>query len=144
MSRRRMTEGDRAVARLKRSLVQRLGLESVADLSLDPDEVERVELYRSTVDELAELEALWELEKAEGRVWVKGSMGQRVLNPLPGEIRSQRQFADRLLKGFRWEESGTAGMSASDRGRHAANARHNPNLSSVADTVRLRWASGTV
>lgn len=141
MSRRKMSDGDHAVKRLKQSLADRLGLDGVAQLVLDPDELQRIDLVKATVDELAELESMWESEKAGGRVMVRGSRNQDVLNPLVGEIRTQRAFLNSLYKGFRWQESATAGMSSSQRGRHAANARHNPDMTGIAETVRLRWGT---
>lgn len=138
MGRKRLTPGDRAVNELKEALVERLGVGSVAELSLDPDERRRIELYRATVDEIDVLERAWEAEKADGRLMVRGSRNQDVMNPLVGEIRAQRAFLDRLLGGFRWQAS--SGMSASDRGRHAANARHNPSPAELMAKAHERWA----
>ena len=138
MGRKRKTPGDRAVDELKQALVERLGVGSVANLSLDPDERRRMELYRATVDEIDVLEKAWEREKLDGRLMVRGSRNQDVMNPLVGEIRAQRAFLDRLLGGFRWQSSSS--MSASERGQHAANARHNPSPADIMAQAQERWA----
>lgn len=138
MGRKRKTPGDRAVEELEQALAERLGVGSVANLSLDPDERRRIELYRATVDEIDVLERAWEAEKADGRLMVRGSRNQDVMNPLVGEIRAQRAFLDRLLGGFRWQAS--SGMSASERGQHAANARHNPDPAEIMAKAHQRWS----
>lgn len=137
MGRKRKTPGDRAVEELEQALAERLGVGSVANLSLDPDERRRIELYRATVDEIDVLERAWEAEKRDGRLMVRGSRNQDVMNPLVGEIRAQRAFLDRLLGGFRWQ--GSSGMSASERGQHAANARHNPSPAEIMAKAQERW-----
>ena len=138
MGRKRKTPGDRAVEELEQALAERLGVGSVANLSLDPDERRRIELYRATVDEIDVLEQMWESEKANGRLMIRGSRNQDILHPIVGEIRAQRAFLDRLLGGFRWQ--GSSGMSASERGQHAANARHNPSPADIMAQAQERWA----
>lgn len=137
MARPRKTPGDRLVERLEASMGEAF---NGGGFKWSPDEVERLELIRATADELAVLESAWETEKANGRLMIRGSRNQDVVNPLVAEMRAQRAQLDRLVSKM-VVESGPV-MSASERGRHAANARHNPPpMADVRAIAAQRWGN---
>ena len=137
MGRPRKTPGDRVVERLA------AGMDRAMDggaWSWEPDEIERLELIRATANELDSLEQEWESERAAGRTMIRGSRNQDILHPLVAEIRAQRAQLDRLVGRMRVSQGSVAqAMSPSERGRHAANSRHNPSPAEIMAKTQERW-----
>lgn len=102
----------------------RLWEDTLKDLDGDPDELVLLEEACRLVDEIDLMVAAL----AEGGTVVKGSRGQPSANPLIREIRGHRLALTRVLRQLGAarpadEQSGER-LTASERGRRAAVARH--------------------
>lgn len=87
---------------------------------LRSDEVARLEQACKTADVLAMLEAAW--GALDFPMVSKGSMGQEVIHPLIGEIRTQRGALDRALVGLKLPDE-AEGAEPVNQQRDAANSR---------------------
>ena len=87
---------------------------------LRPDEVTRLEAACRTADVIGMLEDAW---RDLGNPMVsKGSMGQEVIHPLIGEIRTQRSSLASLLSGLKLPDD-AAGEAPVNQQRDAANSK---------------------
>lgn len=86
---------------------------------LRPDELARLESACKVADVLGRLEQAW--AEAGHPMVSKGSMGQEVIHPLIGEIRTQRGALDRMLAGLKLPDE-AAGESVNQQ-REAGQAR---------------------
>ena len=87
---------------------------------LRTDELRTLEDACATTDMIAALTAIWE---DEGRpVTTKGSMGQQVIHPLIGEIRTQRAARNALWRQLKLPDD-PSGAGESNQQRDAANSR---------------------
>jgi hypothetical protein len=90
-------------------------------VEFDERELATLELACRQADDVAALEAALE---AIGSVWLEGSKGQPVLNPIVGELRQGRLALARLLGGLGLPNvDGRRVSAASARGRKAAEVR---------------------
>ena len=99
--------------------------ESIArEYSLRPDELAALEDACLITDVIAELDAAWAVD---GRpMTTKGSMGQLVIHPLIGEIRTQRMARNTL-----WRQLKLPDLDApveANQNRDAANASWQPGV----------------
>lgn len=86
----------------------------VAKYDLRADELVTLEDACAASDMVAALTSVWE---DEGRpVTTKGSMGQQVIHPLIGEIRTQRAARNALFRQLKLPDDATAGESNQQRG----------------------------
>lgn len=87
---------------------------------LRPDEFARLEAACRTADAIAMLEEAW--RESGYSMTSRGSMGQEVIHPLIGELRTQRSALASLLAGLKLpdDESGEAGVNQQ---RDAANSK---------------------
>ena len=91
----------------------------VAKYDLRADELRTLEDACAAVDMVAALTSVWE---GEGRpVTTKGSMGQQVIHPLIGEIRTQRAAVNKLLQSLKLPDE--PGGVKPNQQRDAANSR---------------------
>lgn len=91
----------------------------VTKYDLRADELRTLEDACAAVDMVAALTSVWE---DEGRpVTTKGSMGQQVIHPLIGEIRTQRAALNMLLKSLKLPDE--PGGAKQNQHRDAANSR---------------------
>ena len=99
--------------------------ESIASkYELRADEVLRLEGACLTADMIATLEQAW---ADAGKPWeTKGSMGQQVIHPLVGEIRTQRAALERSLIALKLPDDGDA--PAVNQNRDAAQSSWAPGV----------------
>jgi len=91
----------------------------VAKYSLRPDELRTLEDACAAVDMVAALTSVWE---DEGRpVTTAGSMGQLVIHPLIGEIRTQRAALNALFRQLKLPDDASSGKA--NQQRDAAQSR---------------------
>lgn len=93
---------------------------------LRADELTRLEQACKTADVLSMLEGAW--AESGFPMVSKGSMGQEVIHPLIGEIRTQRGVLDRALSGLKLpdDESGAVPVN---QNRSAAQSSWAPSAS---------------
>jgi len=93
-----------------------------AKYELRPDEIARLSAACATADVIARLETAW--RDSDFPMVSKGSMGQEVIHPLIGELRTQRASLASLLAGLKLpdDESG----AATNQNREAATASWAP------------------
>lgn len=95
-----------------------------AEYELRPDEVATLEDACLITDVISELEAAW---AADGRpMTTKGSMGQLVIHPLIGEIRTQRMARNTLWRQLKLPDLDPGVVS--NQNRDAANASWQPGV----------------
>lgn len=93
----------------------------VAAYDLRSDELATLEDACAITDMIAALSAAWsELGRP---LTTSGSMGQEVIHPLIGEIRTQRMARNSLWRQLKLPDEGAGGADASDAARKAATAR---------------------
>lgn len=94
-----------------------------ADYDLRPDELSLLEQACRTLDVIGMLEAAW--SEFGFPMVTTGSMGQEVIHPLIGELRSQRASFERLRAALKLPDdtSSVPVESTSDKARRAAQAR---------------------
>lgn len=91
----------------------------VGKYDLRADELRTLEDACAAVDMVAALTSVW---VEEGRpVTTKGSMGQQVIHPLIGEIRTQRASLNKLLQSLKLPDE--PGGAKQNQNRDAANSR---------------------
>ena len=92
---------------------------------LRPDEVARLSAACSTADVIARLEDAW--RESDFRMVSKGSMGQEVIHPLIGEIRTQRASLASLLVGLKLPDDDSGVVT--NQNREAAQSSWAPGAS---------------
>lgn len=88
---------------------------------LRPDELATLEDACRISDMIDALTSVW-MEAGAPSI-TRGSMGQEVIHPLIGEIRTQRMARNRLFAQMKLPQDGSAGAAEPNQHRSAANSR---------------------